>query len=78
MGCHGLNAVSGLIIPDLRGSAYLYDLEGWHATVRDGARREKGMAAFGQWLNEEQSSAIRDYIIQQAHRGKGLQKQASQ
>jgi quinohemoprotein ethanol dehydrogenase len=78
MGCHGLNAVSGLLIPDLRGSAYLYDLEGWNATVRDGARRENGMAAFGQWLNEDQSSAIRDYIIQQAHRGKGLQKQASQ
>ena len=74
MGCHGLNAVSGLLIPDLRGSAFLYDLEGWNRVVRDGEKQAKGMAAFGEWLNEEQSSAIRDYIIQQARRGAELQK----
>ncbi len=74
MGCHGLNAVSGLLIPDLRGSAFLYDLEGWNRVVRDGEKQAKGMAAFGEWLDEEQSSAIRDYIIQQARRGAELQK----
>lgn len=73
MGCHGLNAVSGLLIPDLRGSALLYDLEGWNRVVRDGETQAKGMAAFGEWLDEEQSSAIRDYIIQQARRGAELQ-----
>ncbi len=73
MGCHGLNAVSGLLIPDLRGSAYLHDPAGWNAVVRDGALKENGMAAFGQWLDEAQAAAIRDYIIQQARRGQSLQ-----
>lgn len=73
MGCHGLNAVSGLLIPDLRGSAYLHDPAGWNAVVLDGALKENGMAAFGQWLDEAQASAIRDYIIQQARRGQSLQ-----
>ena len=36
MGCHGLNAVSGLLIPDLRGSAYLRPA-GWNAVVLGGA-----------------------------------------
>ena len=73
MGCHGLNAVSGLLIPDLRGSAYLHDPAGWNAVVRDGALKANGMAAFGQWLDEAQAAAIRDYIIQQARRGQSLQ-----
>ena len=73
MGCHGLNAVSGLLIPDLRGSAYLHDPAGWNAVVRDGALKANGMAAFGQWLDETQAAAIRDYIIQQARRGQSLQ-----
>lgn len=77
-GCHGLNAVSGLLIPDLRGSAYLYDLAGWNEVVREGSLQESGMAAFGQWLTEAQTSAIRDYIIQQARRGQALQQAANE
>ncbi|MCZ6831724.1 MAG: PQQ-dependent dehydrogenase, methanol/ethanol family [Gammaproteobacteria bacterium] len=73
MGCHGLNAVSGLLIPDLRGSAYLHDAAGWNAVVREGALRVNGMAAFGQWLSKEQSETVRSYVIQQAHRGQKLQ-----
>ena len=73
MGCHGLNAVSGLTIPDLRGSAWLHDPEGWNAVVREGKLSERGMASFGAHLDREQSEAIRAYIIQQAWRGKELQ-----
>lgn len=72
-GCHGLNAVSGLLIPDLRASGFLHSLDGWNAVVRDGALKENGMAAFGQWADEAQASAIRDYVIQQARRGQSLQ-----
>ena len=72
MGCHGLNAVSGLIIPDLRGSAYLHDADGWNDVVLDGRLAERGMAAHRKWLSEEQSLAIQAYVIQQAHRGKVL------
>jgi len=74
MGCHGLNAVSGLLVPDLRGSAYLWDEQDWHAVVLAGTLRDKGMAAFGANLTHEQSEAIRQYVIQQAHRGQSVQR----
>jgi PQQ-dependent dehydrogenase (methanol/ethanol family) len=73
MGCHGLNAVSGLLIPDLRASAFLHDSEGWDRVVLDGAMREKGMASFSDHLGHEESQAIRAYVIQQAWRAVKLQ-----
>ncbi len=72
MGCHGLNAVSGLTIPDLRGSAYLWDPRGWDEVVLGGKLRDRGMASFSDNVTPEQSAAIRAYVIQQAHRGKAL------
>ncbi|MDZ7781565.1 MAG: PQQ-dependent dehydrogenase, methanol/ethanol family [Halioglobus sp.] len=72
MGCHGLNAVSGLLIPDLRGSAYLRDRQGWHDVVLGGALSERGMAAFDENLSRRESEAIRQYVIQQAHRGQAV------
>lgn len=73
MGCHGLNAVSGLLIPDLRGSAYLWNEEAWHNVVLGGALRDRGMASFANNLDKERSQAIRAYVIQQAHRAKALE-----
>ncbi|MEP4148596.1 MAG: PQQ-dependent dehydrogenase, methanol/ethanol family [Halioglobus sp.] len=72
MGCHGLNAVSGLLIPDLRGSAYLHHAEGWQEVVLGGKLRENGMPAHDELLVEDESEAIRAYVIQQAWRGKAL------
>lgn len=66
MGCHGLNAVSGLLIPDLRGSAYIQDQVGWDSVVRGGALKAKGMASFATEFGEEESASIRAYIIDQA------------
>jgi mono/diheme cytochrome c family protein len=77
MGCHGLNAVSGLLIPDLRGSGLLHSAQAWDSVVLGGALRERGMAAFGTTLDEAQSQAIRAYVIEQAWRGKKLRQQAS-
>ncbi|MEH6635148.1 MAG: PQQ-dependent dehydrogenase, methanol/ethanol family [Halioglobus sp.] len=74
LGCHGLNAVSGLLIPDLRGSAYLWDDKGWDEVVLGGKLKDKGMASFGSNITGEQSQAIRAYVIQQSHRGLALQK----
>jgi PQQ-dependent dehydrogenase (methanol/ethanol family) len=78
MGCHGLNAVSGLLIPDLRGSAYLWDENGWDEVVRGGILKDKGMASFSNNLSAKQSLAIRAYVIQQAHRALALQKDNEQ
>lgn len=72
MGCHGLNAVSGLLIPDLRGSAYLHHAEGWQEVVLGGKLRANGMPAHDELLVEDESEAIRAYVIQQAWRGKAL------
>tara|TARA_B110000503_G_scaffold21110_1_gene32017 strand:+ start:18412 stop:20625 length:2214 start_codon:yes stop_codon:yes gene_type:complete len=77
MGCHGLNAVSGLIIPDLRGSAYLWDGKGWEAVVRGGQLKDRGMASFADNISVEQAQAIRSYVIQQAQRGQALQIKAA-
>ena len=73
MGCHGLNAVSGLLIPDLRGSGFIHTADAWKSVVLEGALAERGMADFSFVLNEEQAEAIRAYIIQQAWRAKNLQ-----
>src|SRR5690606_9903369 len=62
MGCHGLNAVSGLINHDLRGSAYLRDDKGWEAVVRGGQLKERGMASFADNISAEQAQAIRAYV----------------
>ncbi len=72
MGCHGLNAVSGLLIPDLRGSAYLWDKEGWNSVVMGGKLRDKGMPIFADYIDQTQGEAVRAYVIQQAHRAVGL------
>ena len=74
MGCHGLNAVSGLLIPDLRASPMLHSGEGWDNVVLDGVLASKGMASFSDQLSEDESDAIRAYVIQQAWRGANLQK----
>ncbi len=72
MGCHGLNAVSGLLVPDLRGSAFLWDEQGWQRVVREGILKENGMPQFDDLLTSDEVTAIRHYVVQQAHRGKAL------
>ncbi len=74
-GCHGLNAVSGLLVADLRGSGYLHDAEAWNSVVIDGALSSKGMASFSELLSREESNDIRAYVIQQAWRGKRVQEE---
>lgn len=72
MGCHGLNAVSGRLIPDLRGSAYLHLDKQWKDIVLNGMLQKRGMPAFKPYLSTEQAMAVRDYVIQQAWRGKSI------
>ncbi|MEZ5501933.1 MAG: c-type cytochrome [Halioglobus sp.] len=78
MGCHGLNAVSGLLIPDLRGSGYLWDEKAWEAVVLGGQLKDRGMASFADNISAEQAQAIRAYVIQQAQRGQALRAAASE
>ncbi|MGB1141671.1 MAG: c-type cytochrome, partial [Halioglobus sp.] len=73
MGCHGLNAVSGLTVPDLRGSARLWDSEDWDRVVLEGSLKDRGMASFAGNISARESQAIRAYVIEQARRGQQLQ-----
>ena len=50
--------------------ARAHDAQAWDAVVRDGALRAKGMAAFGEQIDPEQSAAIRAYVVQEAIRGR--------
>ena len=77
LGCHGLNAVSGLLIPDLRGSALLHQPDAWRQVVLDGAFKARGMPAMNEHLDQEEADAIRAYVVQQAWRGKGLAAQST-
>ncbi|MFT5441643.1 MAG: quinohemoprotein ethanol dehydrogenase [Myxococcota bacterium] len=69
MGCHGLNGVSGLLVPDLRGSALIHDAGAWRDVVRGGILRAKGMASFATEVDDNEAEALRAYIIAQAIRG---------
>jgi mono/diheme cytochrome c family protein len=65
--CHGFDAVTEGILPDLRYSARLASDEAWVSVVRDGALAANGMASFAEVLGAEEISAIRAYVIAQAH-----------
>jgi quinohemoprotein ethanol dehydrogenase len=64
--CHGNAAVSGGAVKDLRTSPFLASPV-WFDIVQRGAMKEIGMAFFGSVLNEEQASAIREYVIRRSN-----------
>lgn len=65
-GCHGDSAVSGGVLPDLRRSGATGDKAAWHAIVRDGALRARGMVSFANELTVDDAEAIRAYVAQRA------------
>ena len=73
MGCHGLNAVSGRLIPDLRRSPMISNQSAFAAVVLKGALSTRGMPNFQPYLDQRQAEAVRAYLIQQAERGRKLQ-----
>lgn len=75
--CHGDTVVSGGITPDLRyASANTFNV--WDAIVLYGLRRDQGMASFASMLKEEQSAAIRSYVIKRAHDEKNQTQRVTQ
>jgi mono/diheme cytochrome c family protein len=63
--CHGLNAVSSGLIPDLR---YLdaNGHKGWDGVVLYGVKRTTGMPAYDKLLNVDDTDAIHAYVIRRA------------
>jgi quinohemoprotein ethanol dehydrogenase len=65
MACHGIEAVSGSTIPDLR-----YMDAATHAAFAGivmGARANKGMPSFAQHLTMDEINAIHAYLVERAH-----------
>lgn len=67
--CHGDNAVSGNVIPDLRYSTSATHAS-WQAIVHDGALKANGMVAFDRWLTPAQIDLIQQYVLSRAHAAK--------
>jgi len=64
--CHGVGAVGGGTIPDLRYSSDAVR-DAWEAIVLQGAFRGKGMASFADSLSSEQAQQIKLYIMQREY-----------
>ncbi|MES1944443.1 putative quinoprotein ethanol dehydrogenase [Salinisphaera sp. PC39] len=63
--CHGINAVSGGVVPDLR---YLdAATHEQFADIVKGARTVRGMPSFGHVLDDTQIDLIHEYVIKRSH-----------
>ena len=68
--CHGGNAVSGGLVPDLR--YRVGELApAWQSIVIDGALAEGGMPAWGEFMTPEEANEILAYVAHEATLGHG-------
>lgn len=68
--CHGSAVISGGEAPDLRYSAALGDVVAFRSIVRDGALAASGMPGFRSALSEQETDAVRAYVIYRANQDK--------
>ena len=63
--CHGINAVSTSLVPDLR---YLdaNQLKAWDAVVLYGVKRATAMPSYEKLLTADETDAVRAYVIRRA------------
>ena len=66
--CHGGNAISGGIVPDLRYRIGELD-PAWQSIVIKGALAANGMPAWDQYLSSEEADAIKSYVAYEAKLG---------
>ena len=66
--CHGANAVSSGVLPDLRRSPYLQTSEAWASVVLDGVLEDQGMGSFAEWVSPVEADRIRQFVIGEAQR----------
>ena len=68
--CHGFNAISAGMAPDLRASPILASEEAFAEVVRNGSLQVNGMPVF-EHLSDDQLSAIRHYVRREAEKAIG-------
>ncbi len=64
--CHGGLVISSGVLPDLRWSQASSDKDIWENILLNGSSIDNGMASFREQLSDEDSEAIRAYVINQA------------
>ena len=67
--CHGYNAISGGVIPDLRKTPELADAAAFKDVVLGGSHKSQGMVSFATVLKDPDVEAIRAYVITEAAAG---------
>ena len=66
--CHGVAAISGGALPDVRHSAMIQSAEAFQSIVLEGAYLDKGMASFAEVLTPVDAEAVRAYIVTEANK----------
>jgi PQQ-dependent dehydrogenase (methanol/ethanol family) len=66
--CHGIAAIAGGALPDLRHTAMTASPEAFSSIVLEGAYLDKGMASFSEVLSETDAEAVRAYIVMEANK----------
>jgi mono/diheme cytochrome c family protein len=64
--CHGFDAVSGNILPDLRRSAFLTSPPAWQSVVIGGALASRGMISWRESITPAQAEAVRAFVGERA------------
>ena len=64
--CHGVAAITGGVLPDLRRSIRLQDAVAWRRAVVDGDLASLGMPRFGKYVPAQDAELIRAYVARQA------------
>jgi glucose dehydrogenase/cytochrome c5 len=67
--CHGYDAISGGVIPDLRYSPVIGNAAAFKDVVLDGARKDAGMVSFAKSVSPADAEAVRAYLIKAANDG---------
>jgi PQQ-dependent dehydrogenase (methanol/ethanol family) len=67
--CHGYNAISGGVLPDLRKTAEIADAGAFKDVVLGGTHQTRGMVSFAKVLSADDAELIREYVISEANQG---------
>ncbi len=74
--CHGVAAVAGALVPDLRHSVALDKPKLWQEIVHDGLLKERGMVGWAAEFTPTQIENIRHYVISRANDDKRFETKA--
>ena len=64
--CHGIAAITGGVLPDLRKSGRLQNADLWRRAVLGGELASLGMRQFERFLTPADAERIRSYVARQA------------